>query len=411
MVGNLTAVNPRNMAAMLVLTAFIVLRTTGCGSGPTDPSDTDMHKKFKNPVSTPGPLSTGTVEPAVISPTAGYILDETEFDLLQTMSNPLTNEQWDLIFGSHTGGAVDRTGNDGPKKSWYYSSPTEQCAFEVTVAITYRSNESHADEHADDGTYAYSRWAFGSEHGASSLAPKDEATVDCFFGPRDRETSIAGVNIIEYRVAWKRIAGTCEFDAPINVEYEVFYKSRVFSNAIYGESCPGLERIANCFAADRAQAVANGKNLFASSAGTQSGDDILPSLTWDMGGGTGVTSPVTMASGDMVTKEEGTIDLPNQGVAEAFINGFGKDSDTGFTGYVLLSSGCKVHAEQDSRACAAASVSTRTMGLYGVIDVGGTSTYFYWYGGADATQVSKDATDLMRPFFAMRGYPDVPPPK
>jgi hypothetical protein len=416
----------------LTLVLFIMLSSIGifgCGGGsspivpgPSDPGPSDSGPSDPDPAvllpeddqrapeAISGSESTLTQEDVVFEVAdTGLVLDNDTFDLLETMPNPLTNEQWDAIFVDHSGASVDRTANADPAKySWVWSSPTAQCAYEVTVAFTYRENQSTpGSENYDDGTYAYNIWSAGSAHYLRVDAVKYGVGVNCNDGPWDKTAIGYGLGIIEYRVAWRLVAGHCDFEAPILAEAEAYYKSHEWVDTWVGTWCPFGTRIANAYAVDQAQAVFNGTSLFERTAGAQSGDAVETSISFtlagELAGGkeSGAKASASISSSETRNKDEGS--------AEDYVNGFGKSSSTDSSGYIYVNAGGRAFARHDARAAASAEVTTQSWGEYLVVTVAGRSAGFYVTGGADSAQRTKDIDDLVRPFFEARGWTNVPP--
>jgi hypothetical protein len=411
----------------LTLVLFIMLSSIGifgCGGGsspvdpaPFDPGPSDPTPPVvvlpeddqRAPEAISGSESTLAQEDVVFEiADSGYVMDNETFDLLETMPNPLTNEQWDAVFVDHSGASADRTANAEPTKySWFWSSPTSQCLYEVTVVFTYRENTSTpASENFDDGTYAYHIWAAGPAHYLRVDAVKYGVGVNCLDGPWDKTATGYGMGIIEYRVAWRLLAGHCDFEAPVLVEAEAYYKSHEWVDTWVGFVCPGITRIANAYAVDQAQAVFNGTSLFERTAGAQSGDAVQTSISFTLGGElaggkeSGAKVSGSVGSSETRNKDEGT--------AEDYINGFGKGSSSDVSGYVYVNAGGKAFARHDARAAASAEVTTQSWGEYLVVTVAGQSAAFYVTGGADSTQRANDINELVRPFFEARGWTNVP---
>ncbi len=398
--------NPINrwtaFSVMLVL-AFIVFSAGCAGSGEPNTGSDDFYNDDDQ---------TAWVDQAALNVDdeiigTGVVLSEADFDELALLSNPLSDPDWDRFFGPAGAGAkYERVGQ--ADQSWQYIDSDTGCTWEITIALTKRVNNLvPASDVFDDGTYRWFYSMYGPDHYLSSYAPLFNVALNCLAGPWDHTTIGYGIAIIDYRVAYRLISGeVCEFGCGCDVKAEALYRSNMEARTYIGPICPFITRIANSYGVDRAQAVFNGKVMFDETAGAQSGDEVQVSIDVEMGGNLsskdGVSVSGTVGQSETRNKDEGT--------ADDFINGFGKDSSDECTGFIALNTGGKAFARHDARAWARSYVDTTSCAIYLVVDMSdcGGGVGWLFRSGSSQDQIDEDTKNLIRPFFEENGYSNYP---
>jgi len=338
--------------------------------------------------------------------TGGHYLDPAEFDLLLTLSNPISDDMWNMLFASKGGDSADRNAQGGTEEPSFYHYVGE-CCYEITVAFTTRRDNNTPNEDFDNGTYKYKREVLGSAHVLYVAAPKASVGVSCWSGPWDKTEMGYGLDMVEYKVTYRLVSGNaedCPYEPDVLAEAEAIYKSEMWARTWVGMWSPFCTRISNAYAVDRAQAIFNGKVLFDEAGGAQSGDQVSSTIDISMGGEfsgkDGLSGNVTISSSETHVKDSGT--------AEDFINGFGKDSSNALAGWLVINSGGKAFARHDGRAGARSRVLTNNTELHLVVTVEGVPFAYFYQAGADSEQMAADKTNMAQPFYKARGFDNFP---
>jgi hypothetical protein len=406
---------PGNCAitCLVVCILLFIAIIPGCGGGEVGPQPTPPEDSFLPETEMPDLSAAMSVEAIGDADTMGVILDRDTFDLLMTMDNPLTSDQWDTIYGSYTG-QVAREG-----QSIWDQVVEMQCCHgrEYLVAINFTisntPNPPDHDEFDEGGNYAMHH-SDGMCHLSSVCAPKADVGVNCFSGPWGKTETMSGTTVIYYRIVSTTADGepageTDDLKIDPKVWVNDFYVSEMYADTWVGSTCfPIGTNMSKGYAVDYAKADLNGKTtLFTKSGSCKSGDGISNTIQIGVGGEFSEEGGKVSVS---FTASETRVKNSGKAVDQIVGRGNASDLDAPVYGWSYINSAGKVYADRDARAGAISHLETRSAGIGMVVEIGGGSLKApcWALSGCDAEQKASDYNAL-RDWFASQGFPDTPP--